>query len=100
MSPLTAPRTHRQVRRLQDLGHHEGRQGFEHPFPFRSHSHSPWERTDCIQEFAGTLLGFDDYVSKYTIYLPNLSIYQDTVERKYRCWRALRHGPRGRDWIV
>ena len=51
-------RAHRQVRRVEDLGRHEGRQG-----------------SVCILslavsllmrevEFSGTLLGFDDYVSE------------------------------------
>lgn len=42
-------------------------------------------------EFAGTLLGFDDYVSKYISYR-RFTVYE--IERELTCYR---HGLGGRD---
>lgn len=61
-------RTDRQMRRLADMDRHERRQRFV-PRAVRQHSLSSLnfvaaDTTSHLLEFAGTLLGFDDYVSE------------------------------------
>lgn len=63
LMPLTPRfRAYRQVRRIKNMGCHEGRQRLQHTCSSLT--------LDVVltswAEFSGTLMGFDDYVSKWT----------------------------------
>lgn len=67
---LTYHRTHRQVCRLADMGRHEGRAWYV-PFPHAT-AYEDIKTTAILTpsfftEFSGTLVGFDDYVSKFIV---------------------------------
>lgn len=54
------------MRRFTNMGHHEGRQRFpQSPNEKKVVSGPIPDFGSFLPEFAGTLLGFDDYVSQY-----------------------------------
>jgi hypothetical protein len=59
---IDAPGADRSMHRVKNACHHEGRQGWG----FLSRNIESIE-TDTLAEFSGTLLGFDDFVSKWMI---------------------------------
>ncbi len=83
----SSDRTHRQVRRVPHLGRHEGRQRYALSLLPYSAYDRPMGTNNSLSEFAGTLVGFDDYVS--TLHAPPPTPPSSTPQTKLT---SHRHG--------